>query len=57
MMANNGNANRLRMAANWHPADRFDTLALHLFTDAAYAGCMGYTMDDRNIVDIGLCII
>ncbi len=50
-------ANRQRMAANWHPANGFDTLALHLFTGAAYAGCTGYTMADRNIVDIGLRVI
>jgi hypothetical protein len=41
----------------WHPADGFDTLALRLFTGAAYAGCMGYMMADRNIDDIGLRVI
>jgi hypothetical protein len=45
------------MAANWHPANGFDTLALHLFTGVAYTRCTGYTMADRDIVDIGLRII
>jgi hypothetical protein len=39
MAAKDHDANRLRMTTNWHPADGFDTLALHLFTGAAYAGC------------------
>jgi hypothetical protein len=50
-------ANRQRRATNWHPANGFYTLTLHLFTGAAYAGCTGYTMADRDIVDISLCII
>jgi hypothetical protein len=41
----------------WHPANGFDTLALHLFTGAAYARCMGYMMANRDIDDIGLCVI
>jgi hypothetical protein len=57
MTAKDRNANRLCMAADWHPANRFDTLALCLFTGAAYAGCTGYTMADRNIVNIGLRVI
>ncbi len=56
-MAKDHNENRQRMAANWHPTDGFDTLALRLFTGAAYAGCTGYTMANHNIVDIGLHII
>ncbi len=55
--AEDRNANRLHMATDWHPANGFDTLALHLFTGAAYAGCTGYTMADRDIGDIGLRII
>ncbi len=57
MTAKDCDANRQHMAANWHPANRFDTLTLRLFTGAAYAGCTGYTMADRNIVIIGLRII
>jgi hypothetical protein len=41
MTADDLDANRLCMAANWHPTNRFDILALCLFTGAAYAGCMG----------------
>jgi hypothetical protein len=57
MTAKDRNANRQCMATNWHPANGLDTLALHLFTGAAYAGYTGYTMADRDIIDIGLCVI
>jgi hypothetical protein len=40
-MAKDRNANRQCMAADRHPINRFDTLALRLFTGAAYAGCTG----------------
>jgi hypothetical protein len=55
--AKDRDANRQRMASDWHPANGFDTLSLRLFTGAAYASCTGYTMADCNIVDIGLCVI
>jgi len=55
--AKDRNANRLCMAADWHPTDGFETLALCLFTGAAYAGCTRYTMANRNILDIGLHVI
>ncbi len=55
--AEDHNANRQHMAADWHPANGFDTLALCLFTGAAYASCTGYTMANRDIVDIGLHVI
>jgi hypothetical protein len=55
--AKDHNANRQCMAADWHPTNGFDTLALHLFTGAAYASYTGYTMADRNIIDICLCAI
>jgi hypothetical protein len=45
------------MVAKWHPANGFDTLVLHLFTGAAFAGCTNFTMANRNIVDIGLHVI
>jgi hypothetical protein len=51
------NANRQRMAADWHPINGFDNLTLPLFTGVAYAGCTGYTMADRDIVNIGLRVI
>jgi hypothetical protein len=55
--AKDRDANMQRMAADWHPVDGFDTLVLHLFTGVAYAGCTGYTMANRDIVNIGLRII
>ena len=56
-MAKDHEANQQRMAADWHPADRFDALILHLFTGAAYASSAGFKMNDVDIVDIGLRII
>jgi hypothetical protein len=50
-------ANCQCMVAKWHPANGFDTRILCLFTSAAFAGCTNFTMANRNIVDIGLCII
>jgi hypothetical protein len=50
-------ANRQSMAADWHPAEGFDTLILCLFTGAAFASSAGCKMNDVDIVDIGLCII
>ncbi len=50
-------ANWQQMATDWHPAGGFDALSLRLFTGTAFAGCMDYTMANRNIVNIGLCII
>jgi hypothetical protein len=50
-------ANRQCMAADWHPANGFDTLILCLFTCAVFAGCTNFTMANRNIVNIGLRVI
>jgi hypothetical protein len=50
-------ANRQRMAANWHLGYGFDTLTLHLFMGVAYANATGYPIVDRNIVDIGIRVI
>jgi hypothetical protein len=50
-------ANRQHKAADWHPADGFDTLDLHLFTGAVFAGCTNFTMANRDIVNIGLHVI
>ena len=49
--------NRQRMAANWHPSNGFDALALHLFTGAAYANATGYQIVDRVIINIGIRVI
>jgi hypothetical protein len=46
-----------RMAATWHPSEDYEPLATRLFIGASYASAAGYPMDDRDIIDIGLCII
>ena len=50
-------ANHQQTAANWHPANGFDTLVLCLFTGAVFAGCTNFTMANRDIVNIGLHVI
>ncbi len=47
-------ANRQRMAVDWHPSDRFDHLVLQLFTGAAFASSAGYLMNKIDVIDIGL---
>ena len=49
--------NRQRMAADWHPADGFEPLAMRLFIGASYASAARYPMDDHNVIDIGLRVI
>jgi hypothetical protein len=56
-MAEDCKANYQCMAADWHPANGFNTLVLRLFIGAAFAGCTNFTMANRNIVDIGLHVI
>ncbi len=56
-MAEDCQANQQCMAADWHPADAFDTLVLRLFTDVAFSGCTNFMMADQDIVDIGLRVI
>ena len=46
-----------QMAANWHPGNCFDTLALPPFTGAAYTNATEYPIVDCNIVDIEIRII
>jgi hypothetical protein len=43
-----------RMAADWHPSDGFEPLAMRLFMGASYASAACYPMDDRDVIDIGL---
>jgi hypothetical protein len=45
------------MVADRHPINGFETLVLRLFTSVEFSGCTNFTMADRNIVDIGLCVI
>ena len=42
---------RQQIAADWHPSDSFEPLAIPLFIGASYA------MDNRDVIDIGLCVI
>jgi hypothetical protein len=55
--ADDCNANRQRMAADWHPGNNFDALTLRLFTSTAYANATGYPIVDWDIVNIGIRII
>ena len=57
MTAEDRNANCQRMAADWHPGDSSDALALRLSTGAAYANATGYPIVDGDIVDIGIWVI
>ncbi len=45
------------MAADWHPANSFKILVLHLFSGGFYAGCASYPMVNCNIVNIRLRVI
>jgi hypothetical protein len=56
-MAEDCEANRQRMATDWHPANGFDALILRLFTRAAYPSRAGFKTNDINIANIGLHII
>jgi hypothetical protein len=56
-MAEDCKANHQRMAANWHHANGFNTLVLCLFTGVVFTGCTNFTMANRDIFDIGLCVI
>ncbi len=46
--------NRQKMAANWHPYDGLEPLAMLLFVGASYASVAHYPMNNRNIIDIRL---
>ena len=48
---------RQQIAADWHPSDSFEPLAMHLFIGASYASAACYPMDDRDVINIGLCVI
>ncbi len=55
--AKDRDANRQRMAADWHPADGFDALTLRLFTGAAYGDACRYPISNRDVIDIGIRVI
>ena len=46
-----------QIAADWHPSDSFEPLTIPLFIGASYASAACYPMDDRDVIDIGLCVI
>jgi hypothetical protein len=50
-------ANCHHMVADWHPAIGFNILVLCLFSSAAFVGYTGFTMNNRDIVNIGLRVI
>jgi hypothetical protein len=49
--------NLQRMAADWHPSDGFEPLAMRLFIGAPYASAARYPMEKCVIINTGLCII
>ncbi len=49
--------NRQKMAADWHPSDRLEPLAARLFVGVSYASGACYPMNNRDIINIGLCVI
>ena len=50
-------ANRLRMAVDWHPSEGFDALTIRLFKGGAYSNACGYPIHARDIIDIGIRVI
>ncbi len=50
-------ANRNRMAADWHPSEGFDALTIRLFKGRAYSNACDYLIPIRDIIDIGIRII
>jgi hypothetical protein len=50
-------ANRSRMAADWHPSEGFDALTIRLFKGGAYSNACDYPIPLRDIIDIGIRVI
>ena len=50
-------ANRSRMAADWHPSEGFDALTTRLFKGGAYSNACDYPIPIRDIIDIGIRVI
>jgi hypothetical protein len=46
-----------KMAADWHPSDGFEPLAMRLFVGASYASAARYPMNDCRVIDIRLRVI
>jgi hypothetical protein len=49
-------ANRLRMAADWHLSEGFDAPTIRLFKGGAYSNACIYPIHARDIIDIGIHI-
>ncbi len=45
------------MAADWHPANGFEQLVTRLVLSASYVSAARYPTEERDIIDIGLCVI
>ncbi len=56
-MAKEREENQQRMAADWQPTNRFEQLVTWLFLGALYASAARYLMEERDIINIGLCMI
>jgi hypothetical protein len=50
-------ANRSRMAADWHPSGGFNALTIRLFKGGAYSNACDYPIPIRDIIDIGIRVI
>ncbi len=46
-----------RMAATWHPSNGFKPLTTCLFIGTSYPGAARHLMDNRNVINIDLCVI
>ena len=50
-------ANRQRMAMDWHPSQGFETLENRLFIGQAYSHVANHPINDEDLVDIGLRVL
>ncbi len=50
-------ANRTMMASEWHPSMGFELLAMRLFRRATFVNLAKYSINDDNIVDIGIRVL
>jgi hypothetical protein len=57
MTAKEREENQQQMVANWQPTNSFEQLVTRLFLGASYASAARYPMEERDIIDIGLCMI
>ncbi len=50
-------ANRVAMAADWHPLMGFEVLTSRLFCGVTFASLLGHPITDNDTVDIGGCVL